>query len=281
MYKVEIDENNKINNEIFKQLINSVDQINNIYIDLCSIYDYNKYYLGQQQQQQNNPTTTHIQQQQQQQPQLPQKQQNRTKEEITKMVSNSYDNIYLLKDNVRLLQERCQKIELIFVKCHQMSNLFTEETDNLSRDWEVFERSNWSFEQHHSVSNYLVGELYSLLRWYEMFDSSYDQLLDEEKRRQKEFFRVKSLAEKYDTKLKSFYSNEQQCRLNFYESFGKYLPVSLFSSISDPQPIQFQVKQIEDIQIEMNLNTIQQQQPPPQQQQQHGNNNNNNNINSQ
>ncbi|KAN0009732.1 hypothetical protein ACTFIU_007031 [Dictyostelium citrinum] len=257
-YNKQIEDSNSLS-DLLTQQNNLYKTIQNQLINVASQCDFITFY---------KPSQSPPQQQQQQQQDF---NINNKKEQIQLLLTGSLENIQLMSKNAKEIEnqfkESCDIYTLVYLLNEKLSF-----GNDFSENWETFERFNCIFDQRLAGANYFIGELYSLGKWYDLFDESYDNLLEEVKRRQKEYLRQKTIAEQFNEELKHNYNLEIQNRLKFYDSYGKYLPVSLFSTISD-QPISFQVKQItEESVIDYSFNPSnlkrsspinQQQQPPP------------------
>ncbi|EGC30001.1 hypothetical protein DICPUDRAFT_99663 [Dictyostelium purpureum] len=234
------DNSNKNNNDHIISQHNLYTTINNTLINIASQCDFITFF---------KPPPPPQQQQQQQQQQDFNKDINNRKEQIQLYLANAAENLLLLSKNAKDFDEKFKRINhlysLAFILYDKLSGTVSNDFGN---SWETFEKLCSIFEQRYSAANYFLGELSSLNKWYELFDNSYDNLLEEVKRRQREFLRQKTIAEQFELELKEQFNLELQNRINFYDQYGKFLPVSLFSTISDP-PIQFQIKQIEETDI--------------------------------
>ncbi|KYR00350.1 autophagy-related protein 17 [Tieghemostelium lacteum] len=201
-------------------------QIQNYQLSITSLYDLEVF------NQQQYPS------QQQQQQVYSVDQQHRIQQQITM----GYESMQkIIRFNKEILEE-FKSHSIVYEEClgfwSKLNDFFIQFKDI----WEQFERQISTMDQHCTAAGYFISELISLDKWYDLFSTSYDQLLEESTRRHKEFNRQKTIAESYENDLHTMYNNEIQQRNRFYESYGKYLPISLFSVISNP-PVQFQLKQ--------------------------------------
>eukprot|EP01132_Coremiostelium_polycephalum_P008031 gene8031-9879_t len=227
--------NTSFTTDLLKSQTKEVESINAIMFTIASQYDRIQFLIQQQQKNQStlisNDTITEIEVH---------------NENLASLVSSSYDGLQRLAKQLHESEERLKKSNQMFANCQHFLSILENLSTKFWVNWEKFENNVVSFEEHCSSADFLIGELYSLSHWYELFDSSYDQLLEEFKRREKEYQRYKSIAETYQKDLTSMFMNELQKRDRFYESFGRYLPVSFISLISD-SPIQFQICQVDDV----------------------------------
>lgn len=77
----------------------------------------------------------------------------------------------------------------------------------------------------------IFEEIKDLALWYTFFQSSYENLLLEIQRRHEEHARQQSIVDQFRKALADMYEEEERKRQQFFEDFGRFLPVSLCPSI--------------------------------------------------
>ncbi|KAL0485443.1 autophagy-related protein ATG17 [Acrasis kona] len=89
------------------------------------------------------------------------------------------------------------------------------------------------FHQRRMNCDVIFEEIRDLTLWYGLFMTSYDKLLTEIERRRKEQDKSQKMVEQFKKQLNQEYETEELARQQFFEDYGKYLPVSLCPSIME------------------------------------------------
>lgn len=89
------------------------------------------------------------------------------------------------------------------------------------------------FHQRRINSDVIFEEIRDLTLWYTLFQTSYDKLLYEIDRRRRVHVNHQRLVDSYKQELNKMYEQEELERQQFFEDYGKYLPVSLCPSIME------------------------------------------------
>jgi hypothetical protein len=89
------------------------------------------------------------------------------------------------------------------------------------------------FHQRRINSDVIFEEIRDLTLWYTLFQSSYDKLLYEIDRRRRVHELHQQVVDSFKLELSKMYEEEELRRQQFFEDYGKYLPVSLCPSIME------------------------------------------------
>eukprot|EP00005_Dracoamoeba_jomungandri_P007862 CAMPEP_0174263968 /NCGR_PEP_ID=MMETSP0439-20130205/20796_1 /TAXON_ID=0 /ORGANISM="Stereomyxa ramosa, Strain Chinc5" /LENGTH=429 /DNA_ID=CAMNT_0015349621 /DNA_START=355 /DNA_END=1644 /DNA_ORIENTATION=- len=96
------------------------------------------------------------------------------------------------------------------------------------------------FESKRECACSLFEELSNLATWYDLFNTAYEELLIEIRRRHLEEKRHAKIVQMYQHELDLLFTMEAQKRDNFYEFYGRYLPQSLCPAIME-NPVKYDI----------------------------------------
>ncbi|KAK9382353.1 autophagy-related protein 17 [Kockiozyma suomiensis] len=170
------------------------------------------------------------------------------------LISVLRDDAAQVDDVVEELQERHAAISAL---AENLALFLTDATDkyvSIAQQSTVLFAYNESLDKHLLAArefadgvgdyfdrrNLLLSELEELVSYFEGFMHSYDALVLEVVRRKNTQARMESVVVGTLDKLKSIYEEEMKSRKSFWNRNGRYIPIDLWSGVSDP-PIGFEI----------------------------------------
>lgn len=148
-------------------------------------------------------------------------------ERIKELYKNVYAKCKRVEDNYKKFQEYYNSALRVYSELEKMSPLIPDKLLQIDELQSVF-------HQRVASCQLMFEEIADLSKWYMLFYMSYDRMLLEVYRRQKEYERQQKIIEEMNKTLNSMYIEECQKRQRFYEEFGRYLPATLYPPIMEP-----------------------------------------------
>jgi len=136
-------------------------------------------------------------------------------------------------DACQVTNERSQKYTAAFKHANTTFKALISFGADVRQTIQHLDELEANFEERRTTVSFLFEELGNLAMWYDLFNTSYDELLVEIDRRHAEHKRMEDIMQAYQKDLDLWWEVENQKRENFYQYYGRYLPQSLCPSIME------------------------------------------------